>query len=72
MCTEVMFNVSAAEALLRAGDGEAGGNCLRLALDQIERRAALMTDPVLRDSYLSRREENRRAFALRDAAAAGG
>jgi hypothetical protein len=72
MCTEVMFNVSAAQALLAAGDGEAGGHHLRLALDQIERRAALMTDPAMRASYLGRREENRRAFALRDGGLATG
>jgi eukaryotic-like serine/threonine-protein kinase len=67
ICSEVMFRVVAAEALLAAGDRRAAEQTLAEALLRIERRAASIHDPELRTSYLENREENRRARALASA-----
>ena len=59
-----MFCVAAAEALAASGDRAAAHITLRRALQQIELRAASLSDPQLRATYLERRQENRRAAAL--------
>jgi eukaryotic-like serine/threonine-protein kinase len=64
MCTEVLLEVAAAEALCAGGDRRAAEDVLRVALRAISLRAANIADPTLRRSYLGRREENRRAFEL--------
>jgi serine/threonine protein kinase len=67
LCTEVLFNVAAAEALYEAGDRAEGSALLGTALAQIEERAKRMSDPMLKEMFLGRRAENLQAFALRDA-----
>jgi hypothetical protein len=64
MCTEVLLEVAAAEALRAGGDRRAAEDVLRVALRAISLRAATIADPTLRRSYLDRREENRRAREL--------
>lgn len=64
ICTEVLFRTAAAEALLEAGHRPEGEAALAKALEQIELRAAKITDPELKASYLTRRYENRSAAEL--------
>jgi serine/threonine protein kinase len=62
--SEVIFRVAAAEALFAGGQRSAAEGALREALRQIERRAAKLSDPTHRASYLTARAENRRAAEL--------
>jgi hypothetical protein len=64
ICSEVMFRVAAAEALFEGGDRRSAERVLAGAIDQIELRAGTMSDAAMKDSYLTRRAENRRAFEL--------
>ena len=64
VCSEVLFYVAAAEALFESGDRQLAEETLRKALGRIEARAAKITNVSLKDSYLDRRRENRRAFQL--------
>jgi eukaryotic-like serine/threonine-protein kinase len=63
VCSEVLFFVAAADALLAAGDRPAGEAALRRALHLIDLRAAAITDPGQMRSFAAR-EENRRASEL--------
>jgi serine/threonine protein kinase/tetratricopeptide (TPR) repeat protein len=65
--TEVLFYVAAAEALFEAGDRPEAERTLRQALTRIEVRAGKITEPALKNSFLTRRRENRRAFELAEA-----
>jgi hypothetical protein len=62
--SEVLFRIAAAEALFAGGDRSEAESTLREALRQIELRRAKIFDPSLKESYLTRREENRRAAEL--------
>ena len=63
VCSEVMFQVAAAEAFFAAGSRGEAETALREALRQIEVRASKLSDPALRSSFLNGRDENRRARA---------
>jgi hypothetical protein len=62
--SEVPFRAAAAEALLQAGEREAGEESLREALAQIELRASRIPDAAVKESYLHRNQDNRRVFEL--------
>jgi hypothetical protein len=61
-----MFGVAAAEALFESGDRASAASVLGEALQQIERRSGLIADHRLKQSYLTRRPEVRRALQLKD------
>jgi hypothetical protein len=63
VCSEVLFFVAAADALLAGGDRPAGEAALRRALHLIDLRAAAITDAGQRRSFFAR-EESRRASEL--------
>ena len=62
--TEVLFRVAAADVLHGAGHLAEARSVLAEARRQIDIRSTKITDPALRNSYLSRRPENRRAREL--------
>jgi eukaryotic-like serine/threonine-protein kinase len=64
VCTEVLFCVAAAEALLAAGDRPEAERALRDAIRQIDVRARKFAEPGPKQTYLTGRPENRRAFEL--------
>jgi eukaryotic-like serine/threonine-protein kinase len=64
VCTEVMFEVAAAEALWEAGARPDARRILGQARAHVDLRAGLIADAALRDSYLTNREENRRLAEL--------
>jgi hypothetical protein len=66
VCSDVMFGVAAAEALFESGDRASAASVLGEALQQIERRSGLIADHRLKQSYLTRRPEVRRALQLKD------
>lgn len=61
ICSEVMFRVAAAEALFDDGAREQAEAALREALRQIDIRAGRISRTDLKTSFLTGREENRRA-----------
>jgi hypothetical protein len=63
VCSEVMFQVAAAEALFVAGSRGEAEAALREALRRIDRRAGKLSDPALKHSFLTGRDENLRARA---------
>jgi hypothetical protein len=62
--SDVPFRAAAAEALFQAGQREAAEESLGEALHEIDLRASGIPDAGLRDSYLHRNQDNRRAFEL--------
>jgi hypothetical protein len=66
VCSDVMFGVAAAEALFESGDRASAASVLGEALQRIERRSDLIVDHRLKQSYLTRRTEVRRALQLKD------
>jgi tetratricopeptide (TPR) repeat protein len=64
--TDVPLLVAGAEAVRAAGETERANRLLREALAQIDGRAAHLHDDQMRQTYLTQRRENRRAFELRD------
>jgi hypothetical protein len=66
VCSDVAFGVAAAEALFDSGDSASAASVLGEALQQIERRGGLIADHRLKQSYLTRRPEVRRALQLKE------
>ncbi|HWA77079.1 MAG TPA: protein kinase [Polyangiaceae bacterium] len=64
VCSEVAFLVAAAEAFFENGESAPAERTLRQALTRIDARAAKMSEPLTKETYLSRRSENRRAREL--------
>jgi serine/threonine protein kinase/tetratricopeptide (TPR) repeat protein len=64
VCSEVGFLVAATEAFFANDERALGERTLRDALRRMEARAAKMTDPETRRTYLTARRENRRAREL--------
>jgi hypothetical protein len=64
VCSEVMFEVAAAEALWETGEHGEARRVLARARAHMELRAHLIADADRRNAYLTGREENRRMLEL--------
>jgi tetratricopeptide (TPR) repeat protein len=61
---ESLIRLMLAETLLAIGDPTAARDAIRRARDRVVERAAKITDPALRDSFLGNLPENARTLAL--------